>query len=290
MTQSTEAAQPRAIVVQDISCVGRCSLTVALPVLSAAGVNTAVVPTALLSTHTGEFTGYTHLDLSGQLLPIARHIETLGLHFDAFYSGYLASGAQVEMVLEMIGLLCDGDTHLFVDPAFGDHGGCTPCWTAACPRRCAACAPGARTITPNLTEAAFLLDEPYPGDTPEEAAVARLCRGLRDLGPENVVVTDVAARPGLTGAAVLARGMDEPLFLYRERYEGLFHGTGDVLASLLLGALMRGKSLPDAATLALDLTHQALRLTLAGGEPLRYGLRFEQVLPEYWERLGRQGE
>ena len=118
MTQSTEAAQPRAIVVQDISCVGRCSLTVALPVLSAAGVNTAVVPTALLSTHTGEFTGYTHLDLSGQLLPIARHIETLGLHFDAFYSGYLASGAQVEMVLEMIGLLCDGDIRR---PACGDE-------------------------------------------------------------------------------------------------------------------------------------------------------------------------
>ena len=101
MTQTNAAAQPRAIVVQDISCVGRCSLTVALPVLSAAGVNTAVVPTALLSTHTGEFTGYTLLDLSGQLLPIARHIETLGLHFDAFYSGYLASGAQVEMVLEI---------------------------------------------------------------------------------------------------------------------------------------------------------------------------------------------
>ena len=93
MSVSNAAAQPRAIVVQDISCVGRCSLTVALPVLSAAGVNTAVVPTALLSTHTGEFTGYTHLDLSGQLLPIARHIETLGLHFDAFYSGYLATGA-----------------------------------------------------------------------------------------------------------------------------------------------------------------------------------------------------
>lgn len=290
MTQSTEAAQPRAIVVQDISCVGRCSLTVALPVLSAAGVNTAVVPTALLSTHTGEFTGYTHLDLSGQLLPIARHIETLGLHFDAFYSGYLASGAQVEMVLEMIGLLCDGDTHLFVDPAFGDHGRLYSLLDSGLPAQMRRLCARARTITPNLTEAAFLLDEPYPGDTPEEAAVARLCRGLRDLGPENVVVTDVAARPGLTGAAVLARGMDEPLFLYRERYEGLFHGTGDVLASLLLGGLMRGKSLPDAAALALDLTHQALRLTLAGGEPLRYGLRFEQVLPEYWERLGRQGE
>ena len=170
MTQSTEAAQPRAIVVQDISCVGRCSLTVALPVLSAAGVNTAVVPTALLSTHTGEFTGYTHLDLSGQLLPIARHIETLGLHFDAFYSGYLASGAQVEMVLEMIDLLCDGDTHLFVDPAFGDHGRLYSLLDSGLPAQMRRLCARARTITPNLTEAAFLLDEPYPGDTPEEAA------------------------------------------------------------------------------------------------------------------------
>ena len=114
--------QKRAIAVHDISCVGRCSLTVALPVLSAAGLDTAVVPTALLSTHTGEFTGYTHLDLSNQLMPIARHLSTLGLHFDAFYSGYLASGAQVDEVLEMTGLLCDESTHIFVDPAFADHG------------------------------------------------------------------------------------------------------------------------------------------------------------------------
>ena len=277
--------QKRAIAVHDISCVGRCSLTVALPILSASGVNTAIIPTALLSTHTGEFTGYTHLDLSDQLSPIARHLSTLHLHFDAFYSGYLASAAQVDEVLCMIGLLCDEQTHVFVDPAFADHGRLYSLMGAGMPAQMRRLCARARTITPNLTEAAFLLDEPYPGDTPEEAAVARLCRGLRDLGPENVVVTDVAARPGLTGAAVLARGMDEPLFLYRERYEGLFHGTGDVLASLLLGALMRGKSLPDAATLALDLTHQALRLTLAGGEPLRYGLRFEQVLPEYWEKL-----
>ena len=110
------------------------------------------------------------------------------------------------MVLEMIGLLCDGDTHLFVDPAFGDHGRLYSLLDRGLPAQMRRLCARARTITPNLTEAAFLLDEPYPGDAPREAQVARLCRGLRDLGPENVVVTDVAARPGLTGAAVLARG------------------------------------------------------------------------------------
>ena len=104
--------QKRALAIHDISCVGRCSLTVALPILSAAGINTSVIPTALLSTHTGEFTGYTHLDLSGQLLPIARHLSTLGLHFDAFYSGYLASDQQVVLILQITDMLCGQKTHI----------------------------------------------------------------------------------------------------------------------------------------------------------------------------------
>ena len=126
--------------------------------LSAAGLDTAVVPTALLSTHTGEFTGYTHLDLSNQLMPIARHLSTLGLHFDAFYSGYLASGAQVDEVLEMTGLLCDESTHIFVDPAFADHGRMYSLMDDSIPRQMRRLCARARTIVPNLTEAAFLLD------------------------------------------------------------------------------------------------------------------------------------
>ena len=140
--------QKRAIAVHDISCVGRCSLTVALPVLSAAGLNTAIVPTALLSTHTGEFTGYTHLDLSDQLLPIARHLSTLGLHYDAFYSGYLASGAQVDAVLSMMDLLCDNQTHIFVDPAFADQGRMYSLMDASMPARCAAYAAGPALLCP----------------------------------------------------------------------------------------------------------------------------------------------
>ena len=278
--------QKRALAVQDISCVGRCSLTVALPVLSAAGVNTAIVPTALLSTHTGEFTGYTHLDLSDQLLPIARHLATLGLHYDAFYSGYLASSAQVDQVLEMMDLLLDERTHVFVDPAFGDRGRMYSLMDAQIPAQMRRLCSRAATVTPNLTEAAYLLDVPYPGDRASREVVTDLCRGLCDLGPENVAITDVSFDPGYTGVAVYRRGMEEPAFLCHERFPHMFHGTGDVFASFLLGALLNGMSLEAAAALALRLTHLSIRLTLQGGEPLRYGLRFEQALGPYIDKLG----
>ena len=277
--------QKRAIAVHDISCVGRCSLTVALPVLSAAGLNTAVVPTALLSTHTGEFTGYTHLDLSNQLSPIAQHLSTLHLHYDAFYSGYLANGAQADEVLHMMDLLCDRETHIFVDPAFGDHGRMYSLMDDSMPMQMRRLCERARTIVPNVTEAAFLLGEAYPGPQADESCISALCRRLLDIGPENVVVTDVNFQHGKTGVAVFSRGMEAPLYLFRERFEGVFHGTGDVFASFLLGALMNGQPIFQAAETALDLTHASIVETLQDGEPLRYGMQFEKVLPLFWQRL-----
>lgn len=279
--------QKRAIAIHDISCVGRCSLTVALPILSAAGLNTAVVPTALLSTHTGEFSGYTHLDLSSQLHPIAQHLSTLGLHYDTFYSGYLASGAQADEILRMMDLLCDETTHIFVDPAFGDFGRMYSLMDESIPRQMRRLCARARTIVPNVTEASYLLDVPYPGSNADEAKLTQLCRGLLALGPENVVMTDVNFQPGKTGIAILRRGMDRPLYLFHERFEGLFHGTGDVFASFLLGALMNEQALEEAAQTAMELTHEAIELTLKSGEPLRYGVQFESVLPQFLKRLGR---
>ncbi len=277
--------QKRAIAVHDISCVGRCSLTVALPVLSAAGVECSVVPTALLSTHTGEFTGYTHLDLSDQLIPVASHLSTLGRSYDAFYSGYLASGAQVDQVLCMMDLLCDENTHIFVDPAFGDHGRMYSLMDESMPAQMRKLCSRARTIVPNLTEACFLLDERYPGDgcTPEQ--IARLSAGLLALGPENVVITDIAFSTEHTGLAIQSKHMPQPVFLFRSRFEGVFHGTGDVFASFLLAGLMNGRTVQDAAALALNLTHEAIAVTLEGGQPLRYGVQFEKILPKLWEQL-----
>lgn len=279
--------QKRAMAVHDISCVGRCSLTVALPVLSAAGVETSIVPTALLSTHTGEFTGYTHLDLSDQLLPIARHLSTLNRPYDAFYSGYLASGAQVDEVLGMIDLLCDEHTHIFVDPAFGDHGRMYSLMDQAMPAQMRRLCSRARTIVPNLTEACFLLDKPYPGGDCTPELVAELCRGLLELGVENMVITDIAFSSEHTGVAIQSRHMPQPVFQFRSRFDGVFHGTGDVFASFLLAGLMNDRTVQDAAAMALELTHEAIAVTLQGGQPLRYGVQFEKVLPKLWQRLGR---
>lgn len=272
--------QKRAIAVHDISCVGRCSLTVALPVLSAAGLNTAVVPTALLSTHTGEFTGYTHLDLSNQLMPIARHLATLGLHFDAFYSGYLASGAQVEQILSMLDQLCDSETHIFVDPAFADHGRRYSLIDESMPAQMRRLCARANTIVPNLTEAAFLLDRPYPGEHYDRTLIGDYCRGLLDLSAENVIITDVSFSPEETGIAILSRSsqQNEPEFLFRSKFDGVFHGTGDVFASFALAGLLQDMPLKPAAERALDLTHESIEWTLREGQPLRYGVQFERVL------------
>lgn len=272
--------QKRALAVHDLSCVGRCSLTVALPILSAAGVNTAVIPTALLSTHTGEFTGYTHLDLSDQLSPITAHLATLGLHFDAFYSGYLASGAQVEQILSMLDQLCDSETHIFVDPAFADHGRRYSLIDESMPTQMRRLCARANTIVPNLTEAAFLLDRPYPGEHYDRTLIGDYCRGLLDLSAENVIITDVSFSPEETGIAILSRNsqQNEPEFLFRSKFDGMFHGTGDVFASFALAGLLQDMPLKPAAERALDLTHESIEWTLREGQPLRYGVQFERVL------------
>ncbi|MCE5343981.1 MAG: pyridoxamine kinase [Eubacteriales bacterium] len=277
--------QKRALAIHDISCVGRCSLTVALPILSAAGVNTAVVPTALLSTHTGEFTGYTHLDLSDQLLPIANHLATLGLHFDAFYTGYLAGTGQIDRVLAMIDLLCDAGTHIFVDPAFADHGKLYSLLESNMPVKMRALCARARTIVPNLTEAALLLGVPYRAAGYDESYVLKLARGLAELGPESVVITDVSLNEAQSGIAVYSRAEDAMQLMFRPKLPGVFHGTGDVFASFLLSALLGGLSLTEAADLALSCTHESIRLTLEGGEALRYGVQFERVLPRLIDAL-----
>ncbi len=280
--------QKRALAIHDISCVGRCSLTVALPILSAAGINTSVIPTALLSTHTGEFTGYTHLDLTDQLLPISQHIATLRLHFDAFYTGYLASVRQIELVSGMMDQLCDAETHIFVDPAFADNGKLYALMDKAMPERMRALCAKADTIIPNLTEAALLLGVPYRASGYDESYILQLAQGLSALGPEKIVITGVSFNDTQIGAAVYNRKDATFRLLFRPKFAGVFHGTGDVMASFLLSALLNDLPLNQAATIALDCTYESIRLTLDGGEPLRYGVQFERVLPKLISELQKQ--
>lgn len=280
--------QKRALAIHDISCVGRCSLTVALPILSAAGVNTSVIPTALLSTHTGEFTGYTHLDLSDQLLPIAAHLQTLGLHFDAFYSGYLASAGQVKLVAGIADMLCDEQTRIYVDPAFADHGKLYSHMDGDMPAQMRMLCSRAHAVTPNFTEASFLLNRPYLAEGYGEAYVRELAAGLAALGPESVVITDIRIRDGETGVAVYHKKTRDFRLFFRPKFDGVFFGTGDAFASFLIACRMNGMRLMQATQTALDCTHKAIRLTLEGGEPLRYGVQFERVLPQLIDALKKQ--
>ena len=190
-------------------------------------------------------------------------------------------------MLEMMELLCDENTHIFVDPAFGDFGRMYSLMDESMPAQMRRLCARARTIVPNVTEASYLLNRPYPGAEADEACLSDMCRGLLELGPENVVLTDVNFLPGQTGVAFLRRGMDKPVYLFHERFEGLFHGTGDVFASFLLGALMNDQTLEQAVQTAMALTHEAISHTLSSGEHLRYGIQFEQVLPDFLRRIGR---
>ena len=133
---------------------------------------------------------------------------------------------------------------------------------------------------PNLTETAFLLERPYPGEYYSRALIGEYCRGLLDLGAENVIITDVSFSPEETGIALLSRSgrENEPEFLFRSRFDGVFHGTGDVFASFVLAGLLQELPLKAAAEQALDLTHESIEWTLREKQPLRYGGQFERVL------------
>ena len=155
----------RAVTIQDISCFGKCSLTVALPIISAMGIETAVIPTAVLSTHTGGFKGYTFRDLTGDIPQIASHWEKLGLSFDAIYTGYLGSPDQVQIVSDFFDSFGKEDNFIVVDPVMGDAGklyaGFTDELVCGMRKLCAK----ADYIIPNMTEAALLLDIPYDENT-----------------------------------------------------------------------------------------------------------------------------
>ena len=270
--------QKQVLAIHDLSCVGRCSLTVALPVLSAAGLHVSVLPTALLSTHTGEFTGYTNLDLTQEMAKIYAHFQTLPLRFDGLYSGFLGSWEQLALVEDVFAHYRRADTLLLVDPVMADHGNLYATYTETLARDMGRLCRQADVIVPNLTEAAILLEASYR-EQPSFPQVEAMLRALhKRYGCRQAVITGIL-RDGLLGAAAYDAQRDCVFFHGQPPMEHVFYGTGDVLASALLAGLMRGRSLSQATTLAVDFTYQSMLHTLDNGLPLRYGVAFEQALP-----------
>ena len=270
--------QKQVLAIHDMSCVGRCSLTVALPVLSAAGLHVSVLPTALLSTHTGEFTGYTNLDLTQEMAKIYAHFQTLPLRFDGLYSGFLGSWEQLALVEDVFAHYRRADTLLLVDPVMADHGKLYATYTETLARDMGRLCRQADVIVPNLTEAAILLEASYR-EQPSFPQVEAMLRALhKRYGCRQAVITGIL-RDGLLGAAAYDAQRDCVFFHGQPPMEHVFYGTGDVLASALLAGLMRVRSLSQATTLAVDFTYQSMLHTLDNGLPLRYGVAFEQALP-----------
>lgn len=273
--------QKRVVAIHDISCVGRCSLTVALPVLSAAGLETSVLPTAVLSTHTGDFTGYTYRNLSEDIPAIAAHWKTLGLHTDAFYTGYLASEEQVDTVRALIRDLRDADSLVMVDPVMGDNGRLYDKFSPSFPDRMRRLCEDADLLIPNRTEAYLLLGEDPQKACREEPETEVLLHRLAALGPSRVILTGVSPDPSHLGAVLYDSRTGETVSAFSNRADGFYYGTGDLLASALLGAILRGMSDADALRLAVRFTSESIRRTAEEGRDRRYGVNFEQGLGDY---------
>ncbi len=275
-------AYRKLLTIQDISCVGQCSLTVALPILSAAGMETCILPSAVLSTHTAGFTGFTVRDLTEDIPAIAAHWRKEHISFDAIYTGYLGSTEQIAYVKDVFAsLLAPGGLRI-VDPAMADNGKLYPAFNAAYVEAMKGLAFSADIILPNITEACFLTGIGYR-ESYDGAWIAALLDAMSAAGGKTIVLTGVGYAPDRTGVVVREDG--ETRYYEHRRIAKGCHGTGDVYASAFVGALERGRSAYEAAVLAADYTVRCIELTQ--GDPSHwYGVKFELALPEYIRMLG----
>ena len=266
---------PRIAAIHDLSCFGRCSLTIALPVLSAMGCQCCPLPTALLSAHTG-FPGNTFLDLTAEMGRIADHWTAMDLQFDAIYSGFLGSADQVDTVARFFDTFKKSDTAVIVDPVMGDHGTAYRTCTPELCRGMRVLAENSDVITPNLTEAALLLDRPY--EEVRQADAYEVVRRLSLGGRRSVVLTGYFSEPGQTGALCFDRDSGESKAVQTPREPQDFSGTGDLFASVLAGGVARGVPLFQAAQAAADFVRDCIARTLAEGLTEQDGVDFEPLL------------
>lgn len=271
----------RILTIQDISCVGQCSLTVALPILSACGLETAILPSAVLSTHSVGFRDFTFRDLTEDIPAIEHHWQQEGIRFQAVYTGYLGSARQIEMVQDICrNLLVPGGKKI-VDPAMADRGELYPVFDMDFVQEMKKLVGEGDIVLPNITEASLLTDTEYREEYDEEY-ICGLVEGIHRLGAGTVVLTGVSYDAQSTGVLVSEQG--KKTYYRHELLDRGCHGTGDVYASSFVGAYMHGKTVPEAARIAADYTLACIKNTLDDPDHW-YGVKFEPVLGELIEAL-----
>lgn len=271
----------RLLTIQDISCVGQCSLTVALPLISACGVETGILPSSVLSNHTAAgFSGWTFHDLTEEMPVIMNRWIQEKIDFDAFYTGYV-SKAQIPYILDIMQKVARPGAIKIVDPAMADNGKLYAGFDDDFPKEMAKLVSVADYVLPNLTEAALLLGIEYKSAY-SKSEIEAICRGLHNLGAKNVIITGVSFEPGKLGCATFD-GTDF-FYYFTDRIDVSMHGTGDVYASVFSGSLLRGKSMNEAASIACDFVVESIKNTVED-KGHWYGVKFERTIPYLVARL-----
>lgn len=271
------------LTIQDISCYGQCSITVALPVVSAFGIETAVLPSAVLSTHTSGFTDYTVRDLTEDLPAIRKHWESEGIYFDAIYTGFIASSRQLDYIKEIIDSRLKADGLVFVDPAMADNGefynGFDQDFADAMGELCKL----GDFILPNTTEACYILHRPWKEEFTHEEML-EMAEELSNFTKRYVILKGDTHRENELGMVVFDKQNSTCEMVYNEKVDYMSHGTGDVFASSFVGSVMKGKSPAAACKIAGEFTKIAIEKTM-GDETHTYGVKFEQAIPSLFDLL-----
>ncbi len=273
----------RVLTIQDISCLGKCSLTVALPIISAMGVETVILPTAVLSTHT-MFQGFTVKDLEDQIVPIKEHWKKEGIKFDAIYTGYLGTEQEIDTVKELIEDFRTPETLVFIDPAMGDNGKLYPAFDLAYARKNATLCAIGDVIVPNITEASMMLGMEYKEQYDEEY-IKELLQGLVELGTKVAALTGVSLSEGKTGVMGYDSVKGEYFSYQNDRIPCAYHGTGDIFSSVTIGALMNDISWQESLKLAADYTAYTIDVTRQNPKQPWYGVDFETTIPYLVDEL-----
>lgn len=269
------------LTIQDISCVGQCSLTVALPILSACGMETCILPSAVLSTHTAGFSGFTFRDLTDDMPAIQEHWKKENIKFKAIYTGYLGSIKQIGYVRDILKTMGTDDCVRIVDPAMADNGQLYSIFNQDYVEAMKVLCKEADILEPNITEACFLTDEEYK-ESYDEGYICNLIEKLKALGAKTVVLTGVSYESGKTGVVVYENGKME--YYKHDKIAKGSHGTGDIYASAFVGALMNDKSVYESAKIAADYTVKCI-INTQGDADHWYGAKFETALGDLMKML-----
>lgn len=273
----------RIVTIQDISCVGKCSLTVALPIISAMGIETAVIPTAVLSTHTA-FKNFTYRDLTGDLPKIAKHWKQEKFNFDGIYTGYLGSIEQIDMLKEFFKQFKTPDNFIFIDPVMADNGKLYAGFDAKFVKEMKKLCKMADIIVPNLTEASYMLEKEYK-EIYSEQEIKDILIELSNLGPKYVVLTGVSFKDNKLGVMSYNKETNEFFTYFNEKIPTKYHGTGDIFASTLVGAITNNNTLEEGLKIAVDYVWETINDTYKTNKKDAYGVNFETKIPYLINRI-----